>query len=197
MESFFLQRKEKPSGMNFIYVISHLLSGLYPYLIIQNPQRAFIVHESQRMSFDTHVVSFDIEFYSGLMQLFSWNSIRMLEYVQQKNLLQKYGKIYNYCDVGIECFGRAVQWCESVNRTFCLTLCDPMDYMPPGSSVHRIFQAGISGVRQSFPSPVVITPFTLKAKMKLLLGYCPVVCSSRLKNGSISPFHKDTLLFSR
>ena len=25
----------------------------------------------------------------------------------------------------------------------CLTLCDPMDCSPPGSSVHRIFQAKI------------------------------------------------------
>ena len=25
----------------------------------------------------------------------------------------------------------------------CLTLCNPMDYKPPGSSVHRIFQARI------------------------------------------------------
>ena len=25
----------------------------------------------------------------------------------------------------------------------CLTLCDPMDYAPPGSSVHGIFQARI------------------------------------------------------
>ena len=28
----------------------------------------------------------------------------------------------------------------------CLTLCDPMDYSPPGSSVHGIFQARITGV---------------------------------------------------
>ena len=27
----------------------------------------------------------------------------------------------------------------------CLTLCDPMDYRPPGSSVHGILQAGILG----------------------------------------------------
>ena len=25
----------------------------------------------------------------------------------------------------------------------CLTLCDPMDCSPPGSSVHGIFQAGV------------------------------------------------------
>ena len=27
----------------------------------------------------------------------------------------------------------------------CLTLCDPMDYRPPGFSVHGILQAGILG----------------------------------------------------
>ena len=27
----------------------------------------------------------------------------------------------------------------------CLTLCDPIDYSPPGSSVHRILQARILG----------------------------------------------------
>ena len=34
-----------------------------------------------------------------------------------------------------------------------------------------------------------------KTKMKLLLS--PVVYNSRLKNESISPFHKDMVLFSR
>ena len=35
----------------------------------------------------------------------------------------------------------------------CLTLCDPMDCSPPGSSVHGIFQARVlSGL--PFPSPV-------------------------------------------
>ena len=34
----------------------------------------------------------------------------------------------------------------------CLTLCDPMDYSPPGSSVHGIFQARIQEwVAISFP----------------------------------------------
>ena len=33
----------------------------------------------------------------------------------------------------------------------CLTLCDPMDYSPPGSSVHGIFQARIWGL--PFPTP--------------------------------------------
>ena len=34
----------------------------------------------------------------------------------------------------------------------CLTLCDPMDCSPPGSSVHGIFQARILE-RFAFPSP--------------------------------------------
>ena len=39
-----------------------------------------------------------------------------------------------------------------VHAQSCLILCDPMDYSPPGFSVHGIFQSGIlSGVR--FPPP--------------------------------------------
>ena len=34
--------------------------------------------------------------------------------------------------------------CASMCTLFCLTLCDPMDYSPPGSSVHGIFQTRIS-----------------------------------------------------
>ena len=30
-----------------------------------------------------------------------------------------------------------------VHAQLCLTLCDPMDYSPPGSSIHGILQAGI------------------------------------------------------
>ena len=32
---------------------------------------------------------------------------------------------------------------QSQLAQLCLTLCDPMDYSPPGFSVHEIFQAGI------------------------------------------------------
>ena len=35
-----------------------------------------------------------------------------------------------------------VIWCVSVTQS-CLTLCDLMDYSPPGSSVHGILQARI------------------------------------------------------
>ena len=33
-------------------------------------------------------------------------------------------------------------WKELATQS-CLTLCDPMDYSPPGSSVHGIFQERI------------------------------------------------------
>ena len=32
----------------------------------------------------------------------------------------------------------------------CLTLCDPLDYSPPGSSVHGSFQAKNTGVGSHF-----------------------------------------------
>ena len=35
------------------------------------------------------------------------------------------------------------QWSESEVTQSCLTLCDPMDCSPPGSSVHGVFQARI------------------------------------------------------
>ena len=38
---------------------------------------------------------------------------------------------------------RGVCLCVWVCAQSCLTLCDPMDYDPPGSSVHGIFQARI------------------------------------------------------
>ena len=42
--------------------------------------------------------------------------------------------------------------CLCVHTLFCPNLCDPMDYRPPGSSVHGISQARIlSGL--PFPSP--------------------------------------------
>ena len=37
------------------------------------------------------------------------------------------------------------------NAQPCLTLCDPMDCSPPGSSVHGIFQARNSGMGGHFP----------------------------------------------
>ena len=39
----------------------------------------------------------------------------------------------------------AMEYCESESEVAqsCLTLCDPMDCSPPGSSVHEIFQARV------------------------------------------------------
>ena len=34
-------------------------------------------------------------------------------------------------------------WCAVLVAQSCLTLCDPMDCSPPGSSVYEIFQARI------------------------------------------------------
>ena len=42
--------------------------------------------------------------------------------------------------------------CVCLVTQLCLTLCDPMDYTPPGSSVHGILQARYwNGL--PFPSP--------------------------------------------
>ena len=40
-------------------------------------------------------------------------------------------------------WGRAERKKESEVTQLCLTLCDPMDCSPPGSSIHRVFQAKI------------------------------------------------------
>ena len=36
-----------------------------------------------------------------------------------------------------------VEYCCCLVSELCLTLCNPMDYSPPGSSVHGILQARI------------------------------------------------------
>ena len=54
-----------------------------------------------------------------------------------------------------ELFGKDVCMCVSVCvvvAQLCLTLCDPMDYSLPSSSVHGILQARILG-ELPFPSP--------------------------------------------
>ena len=43
--------------------------------------------------------------------------------------------------------------CSCLVAQSCLTLCDAMDYSPPGSSVHEILQARIYWRRLTFPSP--------------------------------------------
>ena len=49
---------------------------------------------------------------------------------------EKVLKIYHVIDATIAC-------CCCLVAKSCLTLCDPMDYSLPGSSVHGIFQARI------------------------------------------------------
>ena len=44
-----------------------------------------------------------------------------------------------------------IKWkCESEVTQSCLTLCNPMHYSPPGSSIHGIFQALLEWVAISF-----------------------------------------------
>ena len=43
--------------------------------------------------------------------------------------------------------------CCCLVSKLCPTLCDPMDYSPPGSSVHGISQARINWSGLPFPSP--------------------------------------------
>ena len=46
-----------------------------------------------------------------------------------------------------------LEWRESEVTQSCLTLCDPRDCSPPGSSVHGIFQARVLEWVAIFPSP--------------------------------------------
>ena len=50
---------------------------------------------------------------------------------------------YYYFLCGVHVYAKSFQLCP--------TLCGPVDYSPPGSSVHRIFQARI--LEWPFPSP--------------------------------------------
>ena len=56
----------------------------------------------------------------------------------------------------------------------CLILCDPMDYSPPGSSVHGIFQAGIL--------ECVASPFSrvLSLYLSFILFYLQIFFSAQL-----------------
>ena len=52
----------------------------------------------------------------------------------------------------------------------CLTLCDPMDCSPPGSSVHGILQAR-TGVREPFPSPEDLSDPGMELKSPALQAF--------------------------
>ena len=56
----------------------------------------------------------------------------------------------------------------------CLTLCDPMNYRPPGSSVHGILQARILEwvvVKVTQSCLTLVTPWTVAHKVPLSMGF--------------------------
>ena len=56
----------------------------------------------------------------------------------------------------------------------CLTLCDPMNYRPPGSSDHGILQARILEwvvVKVTQLCPTLATPWTVACKVSLSMGF--------------------------
>ena len=60
------------------------------------------------------------------------------------------------------------QYCCLLTKS-CLTLCDPMDCSPPGSSVHGISQARILG-GLLFPSPGDLSNLRIKPRSLALAG---------------------------
>ena len=74
------------------------------------------------------------------------DSVKLLLYSSMGLLLQRCADLFiNLVRILVplvehrDCIDGA-QWVSEVAQ-LCLTLCDPMDCSPPGSSVHRIFQA--------------------------------------------------------
>ena len=72
---------------------------------------------------------------------------KMIAKTQTKMVNDNLWKVWHWKGVG-QWWGRggAIALCESLLCSvaqLCLTLCDPMDCSPPGSSVHGIFQARI------------------------------------------------------
>ena len=63
-----------------------------------------------------------------------WTSSRSWWWTGKPGLLQS---------IGSQSQTQLSSWTEQDVNDYCLTLWDPMDWSPPGSSVHGIFQAGI------------------------------------------------------
>ena len=61
--------------------------------------------------------------------------------------------------------------CTCVHAQLCLTLCDPMDSSPPGSSIHGIFQARIPEIRSPFPPPGIFLTQELNPRLLYLLHW--------------------------
>ena len=63
----------------------------------------------------------------------------------------------------------------------CLTLCDPMDYSPPGSSVHGIFQARVlEWVAISFSRR--FSPPRNRTRVSCIIGRCFTIWAKALGN---------------
>ena len=60
--------------------------------------------------------------------------------------------------------GRQEKQVKAVVTQSCLTLCDPMDCNPPGSSVHGILQARILGWVAMPPAPVELVELGFKPR---------------------------------
>ena len=119
--------------------------------------------------------------------ILAWNILWM----EEPGRLQSMGSQRVRHDWATSFFAWNVPWylefswrdlCEAVKLTqSCLTLCDPMDCSPPGSSIHGIFQASIlkwvaisSSSRSSWPrdwtwvSHIVGRCFTIWGTRKVL-----------------------------
>ena len=100
-----------------------------------------------------HLYNIDIHYFLGIMKLksfcFHWTNA-CTAHVMSVTVLHALQAL-------IEC-GLCVCVCVCVHLVTqsCLTLCDPMDYSLPGSSVHRILQARILEGFQSFLQGIVL-----------------------------------------
>ena len=59
---------------------------------------------------------------------------------------------YKFLNIKATLWKGLLKYCVGLHAQSCLTLCNSMDCSPPGSSVHRIFQARIQEW-EPFPSP--------------------------------------------
>ena len=73
-----------------------------------------------------------------IFEIFEFEMLKNLKYFTDLNVW--ISCLHYVCESGLN----LTRWrCRCMCAQPCLTLCDPMDYSPPGSSVHGIFQARI------------------------------------------------------
>ena len=86
-------------------------------------------------------------------------TIVSLEYLLQAIISPTAEEIYRLIDINPYSQGVPSLWENRLgNDLSCLTLCDPMDCSPPGSSIHGIFQARVlEWVAISFSKDVLRT----------------------------------------